>query len=153
MTKIKHQGRTLKIAHNVIIFFLIFGTTLSAFSQTTKKVIAARDKIAAINAGTNDDIVSGQKYILKRKTDSGVIIVGIVRVEKTLPDKSGIRLIEDRNSSFIQKYDYLGNEIKDKQDEPSKNNNEIVTESKKEPSEEQRLKNQLALSGYWSYAK
>jgi len=75
------------------------------------KVIVARGKIAAINIGSNSDILPGEKYILNRKTENGIINVGIVRIEKVLSDKSGIRLIEDRGSFFIQKNDFLGDRI------------------------------------------
>lgn len=85
--------------------------------QTGIKVTTAKGKIAVINAGDNRGISSGLKYILKRGMPSGIIEVGVVRVEKTLPDKSGIRLIEERGFDFIQEGDFLGNQVDDSLDE------------------------------------
>jgi len=97
----------------LFLFFILINASLIFGQQTGIKVMAANGKIAAINAGSNQGIIAGKKYVLKRDTIYGTIEVGVIRIVKVLPDKSGVRLIENRDSDYIERGDYLGNKIED----------------------------------------
>jgi hypothetical protein len=117
MQKVKVIDRIYHFICILLVCVFILGDVSVVFSQSNKIVIVAKGKIAALNLGTINGISTGQKYILKRRTSSGIIEVGIVRIEKVLSNKSGIRLIEPRESELIQNGDFLGDKIDDSLDE------------------------------------
>ena len=149
MNIISQRRRVFSITFIICISVVLIAHISLIFGQSTIKVIAARGKIAAINAGSNNGISSGNKYILKRSTNTGMIDVGVVEVEKVLLDKSGIRLIEEKGYSTIQEGDILGNEIIDNKNEPFSNNNKKDTYQEEDPLKNQQATNQLTLSGCW----
>ncbi len=136
ITELK-RGRVFSITCKIMVLTFLFANTTIVFSQSNPKVYATKGKIAVINAGDNNGISSGQKYILKRKTSTGVMEVGIVRIEKTLPDKSAIRLIEERGSNLIKEGDFLENKNEDIIDELFGNNYQQNTYQGKEFSNKQ----------------
>jgi hypothetical protein len=103
------RGRVLGIAGKISVFILILANISIVLGQSKNRLIVSvgKGKMGVINAGYNSGIASGQKYTLKRNTSSGIIEVGEVIIEKTLADKSGIRLIEERESNSINKGDFL----------------------------------------------
>jgi len=94
----------------LVIIILLFNFEF-VLAQDSIKVITARGKIAVINAGSDDGIFVGEKFVLLRKSGRRTIEVGIVRVVKVLQDKSGIRLIESRQSDYIEIGDLIGDAI------------------------------------------
>lgn len=117
MNKLSKRGQVYIL--NLMVLFLIslFFIPTHLFCQSNTKVTTAKEKIAVINAGSNNGFISGQKYLLKRMTPYGLRDVGIIRVEKATPQKSGIRLIEVRDFNTIQQDDFLGEKIDDSLEE------------------------------------
>jgi hypothetical protein len=75
------------------------------------RVIAIKGNIGVINSGSLNGLISGERYLLKRNTNSGVINVGFVSIGKVLSDKSSIRLVDDSSDMKIEENDFIEKDI------------------------------------------